>query len=36
VLAFIVIKVLYPGVTRAEAEDVVVPHHLAHDAPEHA
>jgi glycerol uptake facilitator-like aquaporin len=36
VVALAVIKVLYPGVTRAEAEDVVVPHHLAHDAPEHA
>ena len=28
-LAFVVIKALYPGVTRAEAADVVVPHHLA-------
>ena len=27
-LAFVVIKVLYPGVTPAEAADVIVPHHL--------
>jgi arsenate reductase len=32
-LAFVVIKVLYPGVTPAEASDVVVPHHLAPSAP---
>jgi glycerol uptake facilitator-like aquaporin len=33
VLAFGVVKVLYPGVTPAEAADVVVPHHL-HQHPE--
>jgi glycerol uptake facilitator-like aquaporin len=27
-MAFVVIKVLYPGVTPAEASDVVVPHHV--------
>jgi arsenate reductase len=27
-LAWAVVKVLYPGVTPAEAADVVVPHHL--------
>jgi arsenate reductase len=30
VLAFLLIKVLYPGVTAAEAADVVVPHRLDH------
>ena len=27
-LAFVVVKVLYPGLTPAEAADAVVPHHL--------
>ena len=28
VIAFVVIKVLYPGVTPAEASDIIFPHHL--------
>jgi len=28
VLAFVVIKALYPGVTPAEASDIIFPHHL--------
>jgi glycerol uptake facilitator-like aquaporin len=31
-LAFVLIKVLYPGVTAAEAADVVVPHHFDQDS----
>ena len=27
-LAFVVIRVLYPGVTSAEASDIIMPHHL--------
>jgi glycerol uptake facilitator-like aquaporin len=34
VLAFLMIKVLYPGVTTAEAGEVVVPHHVAERSPE--
>jgi arsenate reductase len=34
VLASGVVKVLYPGVTPAEAADVVVPHHLEHHVEE--
>jgi glycerol uptake facilitator-like aquaporin len=32
-LAVVIIRILYPGVTAAEAADVVVPHHAGHGEP---